>query len=96
MQAIPYTFHPMYSTSTPKTRVTWAAGSYNVAFDTEIGHFQHCNGPVAIPATEFGIDSMGNVTTCPTGDWEDQAPTLGDGRRRHLLLPGVGGSHVTR
>ena len=43
--AIPYDFHPMYSTSSTKTRVTWAAGSYNIAFDTEIGHFQFCNGP---------------------------------------------------
>ena len=66
--AIPYAFHPMYCTSTPKTRVTWAAGSYNVAFDTEIGHFQYCNGPVNIPATEFGVlDSAGNPTVCPDG-----------------------------
>ena len=68
--AIPYAFHPMYSTSSTKTRVTWAAGSYNVAFDTEIGHFQYCRGPVAIPATQFGLDSQGNPTTCPTGDTE--------------------------
>jgi hypothetical protein len=60
---IPYNFHPMYSTSTPKTRVTWAAGSYNVAFDTEIGHFQFCNGPVAIPSTPFGLTDAGNPTT---------------------------------
>ena len=67
---IPYAFHPMYSTSTPQTRVTWAAGAYNVAFDTEIGHFQFCNGPVAIAATEFGLDGNGNPTTCPAGDTE--------------------------
>ena len=75
--AIPYAFHPMYSTSTPKTRVTWAAGSYNVAFDTEIGHFQFCNGPVPIPATEFGFDSSGNVTICPTGDQEGRGASAG-------------------
>jgi hypothetical protein len=74
---IPYDFHPMYSTSTPKTRVTWAAGSYNVAFDTEIGHFQFCNGPNQIPATEFGIDSNGNVTSCPTGNTEGQGASAG-------------------
>jgi hypothetical protein len=72
--AIPYNFHPMYATSTPKTRVTWAAGSYNVAFDTEIGHFQFCRGPVPIPATPFGLDSSGNPTTCPAGDTEGQRP----------------------
>src|SRR2546421_2809131 len=36
---IPYNFHPMYSTSSEKTRVTWAAHSYNIAFSDEIGHF---------------------------------------------------------
>jgi NAD(P)-dependent dehydrogenase (short-subunit alcohol dehydrogenase family) len=35
---IPSDFHPMYSTSSPQTRVPWAAHSYNVAFDEEIGH----------------------------------------------------------
>jgi hypothetical protein len=67
---IPYDFHPLYSTSSTQTRVTWAAGSYNIAFDTEIGHFQFCNGPYKIPATEFGIDSKGNPTVCPGDDTE--------------------------
>jgi hypothetical protein len=40
---IPYDFHPMYSTSSPATRVPWAAHSYNVAFDDEIGHFDYCS-----------------------------------------------------
>ncbi len=40
---IPYDFHPMYSTSSPKTTVPWAAATYNVAFDTEIGHFDYCS-----------------------------------------------------
>jgi hypothetical protein len=68
--AIPYNFHPMYSTSNTKTRVTWAAGSYNVAMDTEIGHFQFCTGPKKIPATPFGLDSQGNPTVCPSGNQE--------------------------
>jgi len=38
-----YAFHPMYSTSSPNTRVLWAAHSYNVAFSDEIGHFEYCN-----------------------------------------------------
>jgi hypothetical protein len=38
--------------------------------DTEIGHFQFCRGPYAIPATKFGIDSLGNPTTCPGDDQE--------------------------
>src|SRR5207253_3369423 len=35
---LPYDFHPMYSTSSPQTRVLWAAHSYNVALDAETGH----------------------------------------------------------
>lgn len=41
-QNIPYDFHPMYSTSSPNTRVPWAAHSYNVAYSDEIGHFEYC------------------------------------------------------
>jgi hypothetical protein len=73
--ALPYNFHPLYSTSSTKTRVTWAAGSYNIAFDTEIGHFQFCRGPVKIPATPFGLLANGNPTTCPTGDTEGRGPS---------------------
>jgi hypothetical protein len=39
---VPYDFHPMYSTSSEKTRVTWAAHSYNIAFAEEIGHWDYC------------------------------------------------------
>ncbi len=45
-------FHPMYATSSPATRVPWAAHSYNVAFADEIGHFEYCNG----------VDSKQNCT----------------------------------
>jgi hypothetical protein len=73
--ALPYAFHPMYSTSSPQTRVTWAAHSYNVAFDTEIGHFQFCTGPNPIPATPFGLTPDGTPTTCPKGDTEGRGPS---------------------
>jgi hypothetical protein len=73
--AIPYDFHPMYSRSNTKTRVTWAVGSYNVAFDTEIGHFQFCTGPKKIPATEFGLLPNGNPTACPKGNQEGRGPS---------------------
>src|ERR1044071_3534116 len=39
----PYTFRPMYASSSEHTRVPWAAHSYNVAFSDEIGHFEYCN-----------------------------------------------------
>jgi hypothetical protein len=57
---LPYDFHPMYSTSSEHTRVPWAAHSYNIAFDSEIGHFEACNGPNAIT---FG-------GACPAGNTE--------------------------
>jgi hypothetical protein len=81
-QAIPYNFHPMYSTSSPQTRVIWAAHTYNVAFSDEIGHFEDCNGPNPIPATQFGVDAQGNPIACPAGDVEGRganvSPTDGD------------------
>ena len=40
---LPYDFHPEYSTSSPQTRVPWAAHSYNIAFSDEIGHFDYCS-----------------------------------------------------
>jgi len=39
----PYTFRPMYSTSSEHTRVPWAAHTYNTAFSDEIGHFEYCS-----------------------------------------------------
>jgi hypothetical protein len=39
----PYSFHPMYATSGPDTRVVWAAHSCNVAYSDEIGHFEYRN-----------------------------------------------------
>jgi len=69
---INYDFHPMYSTSSEETRVTWAAHTYNIAYDVEIGHFDYCNGSNA-------ISPGGN---CPTGNTEgiinDQEPTDSD------------------
>ncbi len=45
----PYAFHPMYATSSAKTRVPWAAHSYNIAFSDEIGHFEYCNNGAVEP-----------------------------------------------
>jgi hypothetical protein len=77
-----HNFHPMYSTSSPQTRVIWAAHTYNVAFSDEIGHFEDCNGPNPIPASPFGVDAQGNPVACPAGNAEgrgtDQEPTDGD------------------
>lgn len=80
--AIPYAFHPMYSTSSEQTRIPWAAHGTNVSFTDEIGHFQNCEGPNPIPATPFGLDANGNPIACPAGNLEgfggNQSPTDGD------------------
>jgi hypothetical protein len=57
-QLMPYDFHPMYSTSTPRTTVPWAAATYNIAIDTEIGHFDYCQ-----KATSFGAGCAGTEGT---------------------------------
>ena len=65
---IPYDFHPMYSTSSEKTRVTWAAGSYNVAFDDEIGHWDNCTNVDTTTGTCTGLEGIPG----------DQEPADGD------------------
>ncbi len=64
---IPYDFHPMYSTSSEKTRVPWAAHSYNIAFSDEIGHFDWCTA----------VTSSGGCSG-KEGMTGDQEPTDGD------------------
>jgi hypothetical protein len=69
-EMIPYDFHPMYSTSSPRTRSTWTAHSYNVAFDDEIGHFDFCTN---VDANNFACAK--GASEGPVGDRE---PTDGD------------------
>lgn len=52
----PYSFHPMYSTSSEHTRVPWAAHSYNVAFSDEIGHFEFCNKAENLACVVHGVN----------------------------------------
>ncbi len=70
-EALPYDFHPMYSTSSEQTILPWGADQDNIAFTDEIGHFQYCNGKATIPASNFGLDSTGNPITCPSADTEE-------------------------
>jgi hypothetical protein len=62
-----YAYHPMYSTSSPDTRVLWAAHSYNVAFSDEIGHFEYCNT----------VNSFGG--SCKTSSFPDATDPTRDG-----------------
>jgi hypothetical protein len=66
---IPYDFHPMYSTSSTKTTVPWAAATYNVAFDTEIGHFDYCSHVDVSTAACTGNEGTGRNTE--PWDYED-------------------------
>jgi hypothetical protein len=65
---IPYNFHPMYSTSTPQTTVPWAAATYNVAIDTEIGHFQYCSHVDASTGQCTGYEGVGSNREPADGD----------------------------
>lgn len=66
-----YAFHPMYATSSPITRVLWAAHSYNVAYSDEIGHFEYCTpntpttGQCSDPSGQDGDDF--GCLTAPAG-----------------------------
>ena len=40
---VDYSFHPEYSTSSPKTATPWAAESGNMSFVDETGHFDTCS-----------------------------------------------------
>jgi hypothetical protein len=58
----PYAFHPMYASSSEKTRLTWTAHGYNVAYSDEIGHFEYCDA----------VDADGNCTSNSEGvDFDD-------------------------
>jgi hypothetical protein len=81
----PYSFHPMYSTSSEHTRVVWAAHSYNVAYSDEIGHFDLCNtisGPGGnCTGLEGGFDDQeaadGDDTGCFPGNFSFLVPITG-------------------
>jgi hypothetical protein len=53
----PYTFRPMYASSSEHTRVPWAAHTYNIAMSDEIGHFEYCDA----------VDAEGGNCTAPGG-----------------------------
>jgi hypothetical protein len=40
---LPTDFHPMYATSSERTRVPWTAHTYNIVFTDELGHFEYCS-----------------------------------------------------
>jgi hypothetical protein len=68
----PYAFHPMYSTSTPDTRVLWAAHSYNVAYSDEIGHFEYCAAKATASTNAYRCHATS--PSDPTANDSDDAP----------------------
>jgi hypothetical protein len=65
----PYSYHPMYATSSEHTRVPWAAHTYNIAFDDEIGHFEYCSnaaedGSCTDPGTQDSAGLDGDDFGC--------------------------------
>lgn len=63
---IPQAFHPMYSTSSEATRLSWTSGTGAVGFSDEIGHFEYCKtvDSQAGNCTEGGDTSDGDETYC--------------------------------
>jgi hypothetical protein len=57
----------MYSTSSPSTRVLWAAHSYNVAYSDEIGHFEYCAAQTRGRCTSPGASDPSGVDADDTG-----------------------------
>jgi hypothetical protein len=88
---IPYDFHPMYSTSSPQTRVPWAAHSYKIAFDEEIGHFDYCSNP---DPNTFNCDGLEGAP----GDQEpadnDEAPCFPAADSLLVQVSGCNGANV--
>jgi hypothetical protein len=65
-----YNFHPMFSTTSPQTKVLWAAHTYNIAFSDEIGHFDFC--------THIDANSPSASCNGKEGPPSDQEPADGD------------------
>jgi hypothetical protein len=76
-QLMPYNFHPEYSTSTPQTTVPWAAATYNIAFDTEVGHFDYCSKVDTSNGVCVGKEGAGaNKEPADSDDYGCWAPSM--------------------
>ena len=67
---IPYDFHPMYSTSSPQTRVPWAAHSYNIAYSDELGHWDYCSSVVVTTGGCTGTEGDAHANSNTVNDVE--------------------------
>lgn len=72
-KVVPYNFHPMYSTTSPQTTVTWAAHTYNIAFSGEIGHFDWCSRVEAATFNCTGKEGQPGIDQEPN-DTDDHTP----------------------
>jgi len=76
----PFAFHPMYATSSERTRATWAAHTLNTSFSDEVGHYELCgavdveggNCIVASPADPAGPDFDDRIGGCFSGGFLGQ------------------------
>jgi hypothetical protein len=85
----PYAFHPMYSTSSTKTRVIWAAHSYNIAFADEIGHFEYCDNHAVVSGT-----CVSSKRTDPDGVDGDDTGCFGASKSSLFHVSGCIGTDV--
>jgi hypothetical protein len=87
----PYNFHPMYSTSSPATRVPWAAHSYNVAYDVETGHFDPCSNVNTATFTCAGLEGVAGDQEPADGD---EAPCFPAADSLLVQIGGCNGTNV--
>jgi hypothetical protein len=65
----------MYSTTSPKMSVIWAAHTYNVAFSGEIGHFDWCSKVEVASFNCVGTEGQPGIDQEPV-DADDHVPLL--------------------
>ena len=91
--AIPYAFHPMYSTSSEKTILPWGPTRTTSRSSMRSVTRSSATARSPIPASQFGLDSSGNPITCPAGDYEESGlnsePTDCED---NFCFPGIGGT----
>ena len=80
--AIPYNFHPMYSTSSEQTRVIWAATPTTWRWLTRSGTSSSAAAPRRFPPPRSAWTARATRSTCPAGNSEGcgsgKQPTDGD------------------
>ncbi len=83
---VPHAFHPMFATSSQKTRLMWTAHTANVSVSDEIGHFQYCDK----------VDASSPILECAKGGGFDTNNVQPQDDNYCLPVPGVPSTQSSR